>query len=503
MASRFSTFFSRLVPEDTVAGLDITDSACRLLVLSKGNLGVRAIAEAALPAGAVVQGELKNSAGLIQALETLKRQAGRVFSENPMTILTLPSALFYSHVIELPEVQETSYEEAARLNAMQISPIPLEEGYFDWQNLGVNLKTYQREFLIALAPRSKIDPYLDALARSGIRPVAVEPSSLGLMRLLNYFVATAEKTAPYLLIAIGKDGISFVITKEGKPFFDQYIFWQEIEEAKDREVTRQDFETILIRETTKLLNFYRTHYQEEVGQAILMAPILKQELAELLSGEFKLKIIGLRFPTVSGAPLSDLWAVVLGAALRGIIPRGEDTIVSLMPTGTEVAYAKMRAMTFFSLWSKIVIGTLLGILISVGTTMAVLLKFRESLVATLREIRRSTSAQEFTALREEAERFNQLVDAARKAEAQAFSWSPIVRPIVEDARDHGVRLDRVSLTRETKTVRIQAFSPSRQRALDYKNSLEDSGAFSLVDLPLSSFSIVGGGVTFLVNVTLK
>jgi len=81
--------------------------------------------------------------------------------------------------------------------------------------------------------------------------------------------------------------------------------------------------------------------------------------------------------------------------------------------------------------------------------------------------------------------------------------SPIFDPIIVGAAKVNVRLDKVSLSGQGGEVKIIAFSTSRQLALDYKKALEETQLFSLVDLPLSSFSPVAGGVTFSLTLRLK
>jgi|GEM_PF-5705202 len=492
-----------LLPTEEVAGLDITDSACRLVLLSRKGLAVRASSEALIPAGAIAAGEVKNEARLAETLLVLKKQAGPHFAKHPAAIVSLPAAIFYTHVLDLPEVPEESYEEAARLNALQISPINIDDSYFDWQNLGVDLKTLEREFLIAVALKSKINPYLEALRQAGIEPLAIEPSSLGLVRLLSYFAATAEKNSPHIITHIGKDGLNFVLTKEGKPFFDRYAYWSEISEAKDRAVSRQDFERIVTRETAKLLHFYRTHHKEEVTQAALLSPLLKTELAEALQRAFKLKAVGLRLPSTDHEPLSDLWAGALGAALRGIIPRADDNIVSLMPTGTEATYARLRFHAFASLWTKIGIGTLAGLLMLVAGTTAVLVGLRDNLAETLGEVQRTSSAAEIEALQTRAAEFNALVTAITQAETHVVALSPAMTALAESSEANRARIDRLTFVVSAKEIRLLGFAPNRQAALDFKKALEDTKLFANIELPLGSFSDVSGGVNFAVNLTLR
>ena len=72
--------------------------------------------------------------------------------------------------------------------------------YFDFQNLGVNQKTRQREFLIGIASKNKLNAYLEAFQRSNFQPLAIEPERLSILRDFQYFSRTVEKNAANLII---------------------------------------------------------------------------------------------------------------------------------------------------------------------------------------------------------------------------------------------------------------------------------------------------------------
>lgn len=489
----------RLIPAEEIAGLEVSDSAVRLLMLSAGQLKVIAKAEANLPAGAIVKGEVKSAVTLTQAFLDLRKQAP-YFAKNSLAILSLPASNFFIQVLALPEMAEASYEEAARLNANQMSPIALQDAYFDWQNVGVNLKTLEREILIGVAAKSRINPYLEALKRAGIEPIAVEPNSLGLIRLLASFSPLAERNAPHMIISLSSDGLGLVISRESKPIFDEYKYWSDIAEAKDGKITREDFETILAREVRRLIDFYDSRFDEDITRLVLLTPILKEELAKMLHDKFGLQPVGLRLPQIDSGTLADNWGSAAGAALRGLIPRASDTIISLMSPGTEESYLAKRWVSFISLWGKTAAGTLLGLVLAAGLAAAIVYRVSSSLEASWRNLKAQPPSQEIAALEKDVKEFNSLVTGATLAQNAAFNWSKYLDPIVASAPP--IRLERLSFTAGSRQIKIQATSPDRSSALAFRDRLEATKLFSKLDMPISSFVTTINGVTFQLNLDL-
>jgi len=499
---KLDTLKRKLVPPEEVAGLEIGDAFARLVLLSPETSNVITAAETAIPAGTIELGKVKSIANLASSLEALKQKAGSDFKAQPLAILSLPSGLFFTHILELPEMSEKEYEESARLNATQLSPIHMQEAYFDWQNLGVDLQTLARQIYIALAAKSDIDEYLEAASRAGIDIVAVEPGSLGFIRLLTHYVLTAEKQAAHLIVAITQDGMNFVITKDAKPLFDYYFYWKNTPEAKDGKITVQDFENIFRRELSRILSFYATRYRDSITNGVLFTPIFPQELADMLRNDFKIKVVGHRLPSYAGNMMSAVWAGALGAALRGVIKRSEDTIVSLMPVGTEELFRRKQFQNFVSVWGGIVAGVFAGLSLLFGIVFAIGWRLRLNEANVLQVLRRSENFTELQRLSEKAKTFNSLVEKAREARSMAKDSSAIFDFMALEAANN-IKYQRISFDTRTLLMSVNAFAPNRNEALAFRKRMEDSGRFSKIDMPLVQIIDVPGGVNFTISAQVK
>ena len=507
MASQFSfqKILDKLVPQQEFAGLEVGDKFLRFLLFSHYDLSVLTQVEVNLEPGTIEKGELKRPAGLQKALEELRAKIQSPAGEHVSLVVSLPSALCFFNVLELPDVSSNSFNETVRLNASQISPLRLSDAYLDWQNLGVNLKTLQREFLVGIADRSKIDSYLDIFTRAGFEVIALESRSLSLMRLFSYFSQTIEKNINALFIDVGSDGLSLVLGKQGKLYFDFFLYWSEIPEAQDGNITRDDLENILGREIMRVLEFAGLHYDEKVSYFVLFAPVLAAELAQFISAKFSLRNIGVKLPEIQASGNSQLWAGVIGVSLRGsLVPRESDDIISLLPEGTEQVYQQNRLAVFVSLWGKISAFTLIGLLLVNAGVYFALARQKENLEALLTSIQIRPELNELRSLEQDADEFNQQLAQLEKIQQETVRWSEYLEPILQVVKEQKIVLARVSFSENSSEVRLRGLAPSQKSAVDFGSALESrENLFAKVELPLSSISQTTQGVSFEAVVSLK
>ena len=491
--------------------MEIGEKAITYLLLSHYDLSVERFIEIPLVPGTVVKGELKNMGAFTQALAQLQEQiAGKEKIAVPF-VANLPSTDFFLHVLELPDIPETSYDEAVRLNAGQVSPVPLSEAYMDWQNLGVNLRTLQREFLIAVASKQRIDPFLEAFRQVGMQPLALESRSLSLLRLFAYFSQTVEKNITLLTVDIGQDGMTFLVGKQGKLFFDFYLYWAEIPEAQDGTITQDDLKAILSREVRRVLEFYSLHNDEAAQNVTLFAPVLRAELAEYIAKEFSLRMIPMTLPAV--APVkegeqpkaSDLYAGLLGVSVRGsLVPREDDDIVSVLPENTKVLYRESRLYAFVSLWSKIVLFTLGGLVAMSLGVLAIVQHEYASVQQSLNAFNSAPEAARIADLQKQAADFNGLVTRLSLAEKQTHVWTAYFDPVLQAAKANNVTIARISVSENAPEFKLWGSAPSQQKTSDFKSAVASStDVFSQVDIPLSSLAQGPGGTTFMLVATMK
>ena len=503
MPNIFEKVIDKLTPAEVFPALQITDKKIRYALFSSYDFSIKKFSEIELPANTIIKGEVKNEANLIAALNSLRNSLN---SKNKkdfkiQCLVSLPSSVFFLRTLEIPDISNVSYEEAVKLNLSQISPIEVKDAYFDFQNLGVSQKTRQREFLIGIASKNKLNAYLEAFQRSNFQPLAIEPESLSILRDFQYFSRTVEKNAANLIIYFSADGLMLLITKEGKLLFDYYLYWSDIEEAQDGKITLSDLESLLTREIRRVLEFYYLKNGENIAYFSFFSPFLKNELAQFISTKLNLKEIKIIFPEFNYIDLqneiNDDYAGLIGIGIRStLISRSIDDYLSVTSQDTTEIYKNLQLNSFISLWGKIVVFTFLGLTCILGGVYGVTRYNKNQVEQSLSNISNASQVAQFQTLQNNAKEFNLLLEQLEKISLQVSNNSKYLAPIIGNASSNGIIIKRLNFASGNKNIIIQASASSQGAALNYKSQLEDSGVFEKVDLPLSSFSQNPQGVDF-------
>jgi hypothetical protein len=498
MKLRLSDIF---LPKEEIAGLELNDTGAHLILFS-GDCKLVSKSGVIFPPGLIENGEVKDRLKLIKALEILKLQAGpKKLKENPYVIVSLPAQNVYSQILELPTLSPQQTEEAVKWNAQMTLPLEPSQMYYDWQEIKAPFReAVKKEVFVALAAKTKVDPYLDVFEEAGFIPLAVEMPALGLTRLVRFFATDVDRTQSYLLVAIDWSGAELAVVKNDILRFDYFRNWKPAEKEKMArgEMTAEDLANILALDVQKTVNFYQARSRENVAGMILMSSLgQKAEIGEFLKSKSGLDIFDFRLKYLSD--LDDAWFPALGSALRGLTPREEDTIVSLMPVGTEEYYQKNKLLNFISLWGNVVGTVFLGLAGLFLITDVFLSRVETNLSRQL--ISQPANLKEAAELEAKAQEFNNLVAGvlnAHNASRISREWGRIFSGVFGAADGVGVTILRLSVASIDKPVTIQAEAISRENALAFKTRLEGIPFLYNVDLPPAGF-VQGIRVSFSIS----
>lgn len=492
------------LPKEEIAGLEINDMGAHLILLSVDS---KVISKSGVifPPGLVEGGEVKDRLKLIKALEILKLQAGpKKLKESPYVIVSLPAQNVYSQILELPMLSPQQTEEAIKWNAQMTLPLEPAQMYYDWEELKTPLReAVKKEIFVALGAKTKIDPYLDVFEEAGFIPLAIEMPALSLTRLVRFFVTDIDWAKSYLLVTIDWSGVELTVVKNGVSRFDYFRNWKQAEKEKMArgEMTSEGLADILVLDIQKTLNFYQARDKENVAGMILISILgHKAEIGEFLKSKSGLDIFDFRLKYLSD--FDDAWFPALGSALRGLIPREEDTIVSLMPVGTEEYYQKNKLLSFISLWGNIVGTVFLGLAGLFLITDVFLNRLEANLSRQL--ISQPANLREAAELEAKVQEFNNLVAGVLNADnASRFSreWRRVFSEVFGAADGTGVTILRLSITSMQSPVVIYAESGLREHALVFKTRLEQIPFIYNVDLPPAGF-IQGIKVSFNISFSI-
>jgi hypothetical protein len=490
-----------LVPEFTISAISIEDRMVRVFCFDKKIDKITKAGKYALPAGIIEEGILKKPEQLKSFLNSLKNKLWPK-EKNIWIVLSLPSANFFVNIFNLPELDEERFEEAIVFNTQMIAPLPMEESYFDWEDWGLSGKDGDKEIFVALGIQKQINPYLEILKEIGFNVVAIEPLALSLARFNYEFV---EKEKPTLIIDLRPEGIEFIITEGRKLIFFDFDSWHEIF-GKDipSKITTDLLKKHMGVEIPMLLNFYSLKRKKIIEQFVFLGfnTQLVNVLIRWIQVQYQLTSIQIKLPSCLSKASRD-WFGVIGTALRGLISRNEDTVVSLAPVGTEKDYEQNHLLSIISLWSKIVI--------TIGLIMVFLLgllnntffrniqnQYYEAVASPLDPKTREKESN----LAKEAKEFNNLITKFIQIQKYEVDWKEKLEVIFTEAGSSSVNIKRILVSAApANNITIQGEASKKSLIVDFRDALDNSNIFSDISLPLSALVDTPGGVTF--NLSIK
>src|SRR5579871_2489213 len=175
-----------------VAGLDIGTFAVRAveLNLDSERPTMTAFGQVALPRGAVVDGEVVDTAAVTQAIRDLWAR-GR-FSVKQVR-LGVSSQRVIVRQAELPAMSEEELRSAIHFEAQDLIPIPIEEALLDFCIVGPppapvdDNEDARMKVLLVAAPREMVMQHLAAVEGAGLVVDAVDAVPLALFRAVPAF----------------------------------------------------------------------------------------------------------------------------------------------------------------------------------------------------------------------------------------------------------------------------------------------------------------------------
>jgi hypothetical protein len=490
-----------LVPEFTISAISIEDRMVRVFCFNKKVNKITKAGKYALPKGIIEEGVLKKPEQLKSFFNSLKNKLWPK-DKNVWIVLSLPSVNFFVNILNLPELEEERFNEAIVFNTQMIAPLPMEESYFDWEDWGLSGEDGNKEIFIALGIKKQIDSYIEILKAVGFNVVAIEPLALSLARFNYEFI---EKEKPTLTIDLRREGIEFIITEGKKLIFFDFDSWHEIF-GKDipSKITTDLLKKHMGVEIPMLLNFYSLKRKKIIQQFVFLGfnTQLVNVLIKWIQVQYQLTPIQIKLPSYISKASRD-WFGVIGTALRGLISRNEDTVVSLAPVGTEKDYEQNHFLSIISLWSKVII--------TVGLIMVFLLGLLNNTFfrniqnqyyqAVAKPLNPKTREKESNLVKE-ANEFNDLITKFIQIQKYEVDWKEKLGLIFQEAGSSSVNIKRILVSAApANNITIQGTASEKSLIVDFKDALDKSQFFTDISLPLSALIDTSEGVTF--NLSIK
>lgn len=449
MVNLFNLFTQKV----DIAGLEISDAFIRVALLgvdkkNKAQPYIIAVAEEELSPGVVVQGIIHDKPGLIKSLQSLMKKAGIT---TRYVVLSISTDSVYSKVFDFPRnIQGEKLEETMKLTVGFQLPLKPEEVHLDWEKVGPIDGDLNQIYLAAI-PNSVTNSYVEVLQAAKLSPIAIETHPLSLLRSIDH-----KPEESFLLQMPGPSSIGIHVFKNNILHFSRTIPSAHIPQGS------------LSTEVTKIQNAYEADHGP-IGSLVSLDKLP-------LKNEF------MAHPVVQQNPSA--WLVSLGAAERGLLDRSVDTLISLMPVGTEQAYQYQKAITFIEFVSNLTIGLSIFFVVAFIGVMLFMNSLQQRSNEQLSHLNTEQASEGSVELEERADATNLLLQNLSDISGTFPRWSPVT----EEMRLRiipGILVTSASITNPEAPLTINGTAKTRAILNDFKKKLSESTLFTEVNIPLN------------------
>lgn len=446
----FLSFLKKiLVPEEAIAGLEITDSNLRLVLLNldkkTGLISVKEHLERPLEPGIIVNGEIKDTAKLYSALLDFKKN---LMPPVDYIVASIPSDPIYSKILSFPKsIEGVKLDEAVKLAVDFQLPYKSAEAYCSWEACADEAS---QKVFVAEAQKNIIDPYLECL-RKAFHLIALEFQADSISR-----AASLEKNKAILLKITSQTSTGFFIIKNQAIIFSR-ILSNRLPEKKLQE------------EPEKILSFYESAANEKISRIIDLNqnPIAIGEKIE--------------FPEQNKNP----WLAALGAAERGIIPRSEDNFVSLSPISPQKAYKYHKAVGFSSIMTKLIIGLSIFFTAAFLGTWILMITLQQQETGKTDDLSNLPSMPDLTAVEQKIQTANALISTTAGILKTSPRWSILINELQSSVID-GITISSLDFPSAEGVITITGLAKDRPTLNQFRDKLKSSAMLKDVRLPLTN-----------------
>ncbi|MFZ2299949.1 MAG: type IV pilus assembly protein PilM [Candidatus Moraniibacteriota bacterium] len=205
-------------------GLDLSDLSMKAVWLDRVGRrdAIMSFGSVPLPVGSVIDGEIMNPEAVEDATRKLLGISGPKRLKTHRVICSLPETKAFLRIISLPVMEEDEVREAIKWEIEANIPLTLDQVYYDWQILDLNLTQEQGKMsvLVVAVARSVVDQFQTVLASAGLEVVGLETESIAQARSL---LAEKNEKRTTLIVDIGDRRTSFLIAIGSTPCFTSSV----------------------------------------------------------------------------------------------------------------------------------------------------------------------------------------------------------------------------------------------------------------------------------------
>lgn len=454
-----------LTQKKNVVGIEISDSLIRIAFFrrpSKPSWNKRGLGntlgdqeELVLVEEPIGSNIIKNGVVVDRDLltKTLQLIRAKIKIDTNYAIVSIPDDKIYSRIFSFPKsVGEARLPEAMRLAIGFQLPAKTEDVYLDWERVsgthGVN------EILLSTIDRTTAQGYVEALDKAGWKTLALESHLASIARAIKL-----DQSETTILTKKSHDGVTVFALRDGILRFSRTLPTLFVPEEK------------IPLEIQSIKNALET---------ALKTPILEQAFSEAQICDEYANNPALTQPKAK-------WLIPLGAIMRGKIPEGKDNLISLLPVGTEEAYAYQKAVVFTAFFRNLTIGISVFFIASYLGAYLFILSLAQNATKTLTSISTSTISPDLLKQEDTIKNVNAITETAEIILKDTPLWSAILTEVQSKITD-GIIITSFTASLATEKMSLVGVSRTRETLNRFKKNLQEAPMLSEVEIPLTSLA---------------
>ncbi len=440
--------------EEIIGGLEITHDSLRFILLkqNKSHLETKLMCQEKLSSDE----NLDNLNSFYKKLSKFARQ-----NHIKYVIISLPADNIFLKTYNYPNT--LPYEkivESMKLNTELQLPQKKDDIYSDWMLL--EKQENVQKVLLSYIKKRYADKLFAIFKKAGIKIVAVEPNSLSLSRIIKQVPGEAT-----LVIEKSTQNISFSVIEN-----NNLIFLQNYQHDKLFKNVPSEIE--------KIIKFFEWS-DIKISNLFLIGQFSEKEIKNI-----PLKVTPLDQNLGNNKKvIEQKWLVALGAAKRGLIPRKDDKIISLMAIGTEQAYKQERINLIANFFIGVSIAIAIFFSLIFFTTWSFVSMIQENYNKRINAFSILPESETGIQLKEKVDVFNSFMSQTSLLIKEETNWSTIVTEI-NKTLDTNVNISILSMPKADGIFTITGTALNREAINALKKSFESSSFFTNVDIPLNN-----------------
>ena len=203
-------------------GLDIGTSAVRAAQVSvgRGTPSLSSFGQVALPAGVVVDGEIRDQGAVSEAISQLIK---RTKITGKRVILGVANQRVVVRQVDLPYLEEKDFRSSLQFQVADHIPMPVDAAELDYQMLGdfmTDAGEHMMRVLLVAAATDMVESFVGTAAAAGLEPAGVDLTPFAVARAVSP-AARGEAGTPgaEAIVDVGAGVTSIFIHHGGEPRF--------------------------------------------------------------------------------------------------------------------------------------------------------------------------------------------------------------------------------------------------------------------------------------------